>query len=131
MSYSYSESSDEAIVRTLIYDTTDTVVPVKGTDYYFDDAEITAIISQNSNDLWATAADLCRSLSAKFAKEAIDLGLGKGDLKIDLTKKSKFYYDLAVGYDRKSTGGSLEEFMDSMNIQVTEYGEDQSEYVGD
>jgi len=131
MSYSYSESSDEAIVRTLIYDTTDTVVPVKGTDYYFDDAEITAIISQNSNDLWATAADLCRSLSAKFAKEAIDLGLGKGDLKIDLTKKSKFYFDLSVGYDRKATGGSLEEFMDSMNIQITEYGEDQSEYVGD
>ena len=131
MSYTYSSSSDEATVRTLIYDTTDVAVPVKGTDYYFDDAEITAIISQNSNDLWATAADLCRSLSAKFAKEAIELGLGKGDLKIDLTKKSKFYFDLAIGYDRKSTGGSLEEFFDPYNVEVDNFGNDISEYVGD
>ena len=131
MSYTYSASSDEATVRTLIYDTTDAAVPVKGTDYYFDDDEITAIISQNSNDLWASASDLCRSLSAKFAKEAIDLGLGKGDLSIDLTKKSKYYFDLASSYERKSTGGTMEEFIDSVNIGVDEFGIDHSEYVGD
>ena len=131
MSYAYNSGSDEATLRTLIYDTTDVVSPVKGTDYYFDDDEITAIISQNSNDLWATAADLCRSLSSKFAREAIDLGLGKGDLSIDLTKKSKYYADLAFSYDKKSVGGSIEEFMDSANVSVDEFGNDISEYVGD
>lgn len=131
MSYSFSASSSEGIVRTLIYDTTAVAVPVKGTDYYFDDDEITAIVSQNSNDLWATAADLCRSLSAKFAKDAIDLGLGKGDLKIDLTKKSKYYADLAFSYDKKSVGGSLDEYMDSVNIDYNQFGEDVSEYIGD
>jgi len=131
MSYSFDSSSSEGVVRTLIYDTTDTASPVKGTDYYFDDAEITAIISQNSDDLWGAAADLCRSLSAKFAKDAIDLGLGKGDIRIDLTKKSKYYSDLALSYDKKSVGGSIEEFIDSYNVDVDQFGSDHSEYVGD
>ena len=131
MSYTNDSASAEGVVRTLIYDTTSATTPVLGTDYYFEDAEITAIISQNSADLWAAASDLCRSLAAKFAAESIDLGLGKGDLKIDLTKKADHYFKLASSYGAKSTGGSLEEFIDSVNAGVDEFGYDVSEYVGD
>jgi len=130
MAYSLDSSSSEGRVRVMIYDITSVAVPVIGTDYYFEDAHITAMLDQNSDDLWRTAADLCRGLAAKFSREAIELGLGKGDLKLNLTKKAKFYIDLALSYDNKSDS-DLEEYMDSSNISTSIFGIDESEYVGD
>jgi len=131
MAYSLDPNSSEGRIRVLIYDITSEAVPVLGTDYFFEDTYITAMLDQNSDDLWKTAADLCRSLAVKFSKDAIELGLGKGDLKIDLTKKSKLYSDLAISFDRKSTDGDTSEYMDSYNVGVDQFGIDGSEYVGD
>jgi len=131
MAYTLDSGSSEGVVRVMIHDITSVSSPVLGTDYYFEDDYITAILSQNSDDLWSTAADLCRSLAARFAKEAIELGLGKGDLKIDLRSKARFYGDLAFSYDKKSGGESVSEYMDSVYSDVDSFGIDQSEYVGD
>ena len=134
MSYSLDSNSDEGRIRVMIYDITSATTPVFGTDYQFEDSYITSMLDQNSDDLWQTSADLCRSLAAKYSKDAIELGLGKGDLKLDLTKRAKFYSDLAISYDRKSqTGGSggASEFIDSFNAGVDSFGNDISEYIGE
>ncbi len=130
MAYSLDTTTDEGVLRTLISDTSERVSPVKDTDYYFEDAQLTAVLDQNSDDLWAAAADCCRSLAAKFAAEAIKLGLGKRDIYIDKTAKSKFYIALAKDYWIRSGGDSVE-FVDSFAYGVSSEGIDVSEYIGD
>ncbi len=130
MAYTNDGSSDLSTVRTLIYDITDAASPTRGSDYFFEDTEIEAIIDQNSADLWLAASDLCASLAAKFAAESINLGLGKGDIKIDKTSRSKFYLGLAKNY-RQQSGSDVVEFFDSVNSGVNSIGVDMSEYVGD
>ena len=68
----------------------------------FEDDYLTNILDLNSDDLWRAAADCCRALAAKYAKEATDLTLGKGDIKIDRKKKASYYLSLAKTYDNRS-----------------------------
>ena len=123
MSFTHDSTTDEGMLRTLISDT-------DSTDYNFEDAELTATLDLNSDDLWRTAADLARSLAAKYAKAVQKLGLGKKDIDIDNSKRSQYYLDLANTFDKRS-GGDLIEYMDSANIVFDPYGNDRSEYVGD
>jgi hypothetical protein len=130
MAYTHDPASDEGLVRTLIFDKTSATTPVQGTDYQFEDEEITAVISQNSSDLWNAASDLCRALSAKYAAEAISLGLGKGDISLDLREKSRMYSQLSQQYQAKATTGGTAEYTDSFNYEISGAGIDISEYVG-
>ena len=130
MAYTHDTGTDEGVVRTLIYDTTSEGSPVKGTDYWFSDAEITATLDQNNDDVWKTAADLCRALTSLYARQAFDLGLGKGDIKLDRRKKSEMYMMLAAQYDNKA-GGEVSEYMDSVAYGVDFDGKSSTEYVGD
>ena len=123
MTFTHDNSTDEGVLRTLLDDT-------DSTNYIFEDADLTAILDLNSDDIWSAAADGCRRLAAKYAKEAFDLGLGKGDIKLDRRKKAQYYLDLAKGYDQRS-GGDAVEYMDSFNISIDKFGRDQSEYIGD
>lgn len=123
MAFTHDASTDEGLLRTLLNDT-------DSTDYEFEDAELTATLDLNSGDLWNTAADLARALGAKYSKEAIKLGLGKGDITIDKTKKAQFYMSLADRFDQRS-GSDAVEYVDSLNVRVDRFGFDRSEYIGD
>ena len=131
MPYSLDPTTDGGKVRLLIFDAVPSgTSAVVGANYFIEDNEIDGILDLNSSDLWYAAADLCRCLAAKYASEAINLGLGKGDIKIDKTKKSDFYIELAKQYTTRS-GGDVVEYIDSANYRVTGTGYDASEYVGD
>lgn len=130
MAYTHDSSTSEGLLRSLIDDTSTAGTPVVGTDYVFEDAELTNILDLNSDDLWRAAADCCRRLAAKYAKEAIDLGLGRGDIKLDRKKKAAYYLDLAKNFDNRS-GGNVTEYIDSFNIDIDVSGRDDSEYIGD
>jgi len=130
MAYTNDPSTSEGQLRVLVFDTTTSVTPIQGVDYQYSDAELTSILDLNSDDLWLAAADLCRSLAAKFSAAAIELGLGKGDIKIDNTERAKGYLALAKGYSARS-GADVVEFFDSAAYGITSTGIDTSEYVGD
>ncbi len=130
MAYTSDPNTDEGTLRTLVYDISTKASPVLDVDYYFSDAQLTAILDLNADDLWAAAADCCRSLGARFAKEAIELGLGKRDIYINKTAKSKFYIALAKDYWARS-GGDCTEYVDSFAYGVDRTGMDRSEYIGD
>jgi len=130
MAYTQDTSTSEGLLRTMIYDTSTAAAPVKGTDYNFDDAELTAVLDENTDDLKASAADLCRALAAKFAKEAIELGLGKRDIYINKNQRAKFYIALASSYD-KASNGDVSEYIDAADYDIDFAGQDLSEYVGD
>lgn len=123
MAFSLDTSTDEGKVRILIDDK-------DSTDYEYEDDEITNILDLNSDDVWRTAADFCRSLAAKYAPEAFVLGLGKQDIWLDRKKKSEHYLALAKMYDQRS-GSEVVEFWDSVNYNVSGIGTDTSEYIGD
>jgi len=131
MAYTADPASDEGMLRVLISDTTTVAVPVQGVDYEFSDADLTGTLDLNGDDLWAAAADLCRALSAKFTAASINLGLGKGDIKIDNTKRAEGYLKLAETFDKRSGNDGAVEYMDSVAYGITSTGRDVSEYVGD
>ena len=130
LAYTLSPTTDEGALRILISDTTEVGSPTKGTDYYFSDADLTAILDLNGSNLWDSAADACRSLAARFAKEAIILGLGKQDIYIDKKKKSEYYLGLAKSFAVRS-GSDVSEFVDNFSYSIDEAGNDQSEYIDD
>jgi hypothetical protein len=123
MTFSHDSSTDEGLLRTLIQDT-------DSTDYVFEDDELTNVLDQNEGDIWSAAADLCRSLAAKYAKSSIFLNLGKYDLVVDSRKKVDYYTILAAKYEKKA-GTSVVEYMDSAAYGVGSMGEDTTEYIGD
>src|SRR3990167_2542678 len=123
MSYSQDVNTDEGTLRTLIYDTTSAASPVKGTDFYFDDAELTAILDLNSDNLWDAAADCCRSLAAYYARKPSSIRLDV--ISVDRGKSAGFYLDLAKTYMARS-GSDVVEYMDSVNYDVDGSGIDRS-----
>lgn len=123
MAFTLDSSTDEGKLRVLISD-------MDSTGYIFEDAYLTNLLDLNSDDVWKTAADLCRSLAARYAKEAFDLGLGKGDIKLDRRKKAEYYIQLANNYDNRSDSDVVE-YWDSYNYNITNTGVDTSEYIGD
>ena len=132
MSYCLDTKSDEGTLRVLLYDITTVSSPTRLEDYFFEDAELTSSMDLNSDDLWITAADLCRAMAAHYAKTAYRIGLGKTDIDIDFKRRPEFYLGLAKLYDGKSIGSSsVSEYVDSFAIDVTGTGFDVSEYIGD
>lgn len=123
MSFSHDSSTDEGLLRSLINDT-------DSADYVFEDAELTNILDLNSSDVWAAAADCCRSLSAKYSKEAFVLGLGKNDIYLDRREKAKYYLQLAATYSNRSNTDVVE-YVDHFNVNISAIGNDESEYIGD
>ena len=129
MAYTNDGSSDVSTIRVMIYDLTDESSPTRGTDYYYEDAEIESALDQNADDLNGTAADLARGLALKFAREAQEIGLGSGDIKIKW-ERSKFYAMIADQYESKSNS-DVAEYIDGTNIDYGGSGSDNTEYIGD
>jgi len=124
MTFSLDTETDEGVVRVLVFDTT-------ATSYDFEDEYITNILDKNNADVWATAADLCRALAAKYTKNAININLGKYDIVVDTRKKAEFYMSLARQYAAKTDSSNIIEYIDHADYDVDIYGSDNSEYVGE
>ena len=129
MSYSYVLSTDRGRVRLLIKDTTTQGSPSQGTHYVFSDVEIDAFLLLNSEDVWAAAADACCTLAADQILGALRLKLS--GFEIDREQIPKYWMSLADNYEKKSREGGVTEFVDSFDHDISDFGEDDTEYVGD
>ena len=129
MAYTFSESTDRGKVRLLINDWTTESGPEQGTHYWFSDASIDAFLDLNDDDVWAAAADACRSLAADAIGGALLVKLSGID--IDLKKLPEYWMKLAARYQARSDNVDVVEYIDSFDHQVSEQGEDETEYVGD
>lgn len=129
MSFVYDPTTDRGKVRLLVYDNTDGTWKV---DYNFQDADIDAFLELNSDDVWLSAAEACRSLAVLAAGSAFALTI-PGALELDKKQVSARYLQLADRYQaRASSGaGSVVEYIDSYAIEINQLGVDNSEYVGD
>lgn len=128
MSYTYDVSNTRGKVRLLTGDIT-VDLPIYRTNYVFEDADIDALLDLNSEDVWAATADACRRLAADEVLGAVRLSLN--GMSLDKTQVPKYWLDMAKTYDKKSAAGDVVEFVDSVAYNINEFGEDESEYVGD
>ncbi len=122
MTYSFDSSTDVGVLRTLLEDKEESTAE-------FSDEELESLLDLNGDDVWLAAADGARSLAAKFAKEAISIGLGREDIRIDKKKKAEYFLEMAKSFSARS-GGDMNEYIDSFNIIVDSVGRDRSEYIG-
>ena len=129
MAFTFSPTTERGKVRLLLFDTTDGTY---GTDYNFSDADIDALLEQNSDSVWLAAADACRALAVKNATSAIKLAI-PGAIELDKKEVSKMLMSLATKYENRATSSvdTIVEFIDSFDIDVDILGEDSGEYVGD
>lgn len=131
MAYTHDRSTEPGRLRTLIFDFVYSgTSAVHGINYEFEDADLEAILDEAEADTFDAAAIACRSLAAKFASEAITLGLGKGDISINKQRRSEFYLRLASSYQNRS-GANITEYIDSVNYNINVFGSDISEYLGE
>lgn len=130
MSYTYNVSTSSGMVRFLVGDKTmEKDIPVQGENYIFEDAEIDALLDLNSGEVWAASADACRRLAADEILGAVILKL-QGFM-LDKEEIPTHWMALADKYDAKAKAGDLVEFVDSFDHDISEFGEDDTEYVGD
>ena len=129
MAFTLDQTTDRGKVRLLIYDITDGVYK---TDYNFSDADVDAFLELNSDDVWASAADACRSLAVLAAGSAFALTI-PGALELDKKQISARYMALADGYQARAqtSSSNVVEYIDSYAIEIDQLGIDKSEYVGD
>ena len=129
MAFTFSPTTERGKVRLLLFDTTDGTY---GTDYNFSDADIDALLEQNSDSVWLAAADACRALAVKNATSAIKFAI-PGAIELDKKEVSKMLMALATKYESRATSSvdTITEFIDSFDIDIDILGEDSGEYVGD
>jgi len=125
LSFTLDYTTDRGKIRLLIHD-------ISATDYVFEDAAIDGALEQNSDSVLLAAADLCRSLAAKYARSSFDFEI-PGAIRLDRRKMSDYYAKISKEYQDRAMGGTdfVSEFIDSYAIRVGVLGQDQTEYVGD
>lgn len=125
MSFTYDPTTARGRVRLLLSDTDAS----DSTKQIFTDAEIDAFLAMEGNELYAAAAAACESLAANTARSAILMRLEKL-LAIDRKEIPKHFRELAMMYRKRSVSAPAEE-IDSMDYNISPFGRDLSEYVGD
>lgn len=68
----------------------------------FSDAEINVFLALVGSDVFEAAAMACRSIGAEAGRCKIAYTLLSGELRIDRTKISDFFLDLADRFDKKA-----------------------------
>lgn len=126
MTFTLDPSTDRGRVRLLVGDT-DTSTTA---NQIFRDAEIDSFLALESNDVYAAAAAAASSIASSQARQAIVWRAMGRDLEIDKRDIPKRFAELADSYRKRSQAAPSEE-IDSLDYQVTDFGEDLSEYVGD
>ena len=129
MAFTFAPTTDRGKVRLLIHDWTSDTGPVQGTHYVFADADIDGFLDLNNGEVWGAGADACRALAANSIAGSLLIDIA--GIKIDKKNTAKFWMDLARQYEAKSTDEDVVEFIDSIAYDVSEFGEDGSEYIGD
>jgi len=129
LSFTLNYDTDRGRCRLLIHDTTDGVL---GTDYVFEDAAIDAALSLNSDSVWLASSDLCRSLAAKTTDASFSFKI-PGAIELDKRQIAKLYLSLAKEYYSRASGSAdmVAEYIDSFDLNISDYGVDAGEYVGD
>ena len=125
MSFDYNNtaSSNKDRVRLLISDTTEDT-------HIFEDEEINALLTMNSNILMATAAAACRIIAVDRAKQAIAYRLLADSVEIDKTKVAGYFIKLAERYDVMDENYPIE-LLDGVQYEVSKFGSDLTEYLKD
>jgi len=123
MAFTMDSNTDTGKVRVLVHD-------IDSTDYVFEDDYIEAVLEQNGDDLWLAAADLCKSLALKYAKEATMVNLDRMSIQLDKRRRPAFYIELAKNYSERS-GSEVTEYIDSFAYDVNNLGIDETEYMKD
>jgi len=134
LAFTNDPTTDRGKVRLLIKDNAigeDGPVsgPIHGTDFVFTDADIDAFLDLNGDDVWRASADACRSLAADGIGGALLVRLSGID--VDLKKIPEYWMALAARYQARSDNDDPVEYIDSYDHQISSFGEDESEYVGD
>ena len=111
MSFSYDVSTDLGKVRLYVHDNTDGVYQV---DYDFSDADVLAILEQEGDSIWLSAAACCRILAVKATPTAYLLRI-PGAIELDKKQVAKIYNGLADALERRATTGpdTIVEYVDS------------------
>ena len=125
MAFTYDSTTARGRVRLLVSDT-DTATAA---NQIFDDDEIDAFLALENNEVYAAAAAACESLAANTARSAMRMKLERL-LEIDRKDVPVHFRELAKMYRERSVSAPAEE-IDSMDYNVSPFGRDQSEYVGD
>jgi len=129
MTFSYDPTTDRGKVRMLLQDRTDGTL---GTNYFFSDADIDAALEMNGDGVWYACADLCRAQAARLVGSSFYLELA-GAITLDRKRTSNYWLELAKEFEGRANSSSdnLVEFVDSFDYSISQFGSDDSEYVGD
>lgn len=123
MAFTLDDTTSRGRVRLLAAD----VDTTKAANQIFTDSEIDAFLALANQNVWQAAAHACRSIAASRARVAIAYrALGTS---IDMKEIPKHFMALAEAYEKRAMEPSEE--IDSMDYEISRWGRDLSEYVGD
>lgn len=125
MAFTFNPTTDRGKVRLLVSDTDLAVA----TNQIFSDAEIDALLSLESGDVYMAAAAACESISASAARS--NIAWSSAGQSIDKKGIASNYRDLARIYRKRASDGAPFEEIDAADIAISAWGVDSSEFVGD
>jgi len=125
MAFSFDPASDRGKVRLLVSDT-DLAVTA---NQIFSDAEIDALLSLESGDVYMAAAAAAESISASAARS--NIAWSAAGQSMDKKGIASNYRDLARIYRKRASSGAPFEEIDAADIAINAWGQDSSEFVGD
>ena len=128
MAFTYTAGSVQPLdrVRSLIPDKPDSTQTPQA---FFEDAEILDRIEQEGGDLFEAAAQACEIIAMDKAKQALSVSLPTG-FSISKTSIPSFFLQRAKMLREKARSIPVEE-IDSVEYDVSQFGADLSDYVGD
>lgn len=119
MAFTYDPSTSRGRVRMLIGDT-DTVAE---RNQIFTDDDIDAFLDLEGQSVYGAAAAACRAIAASAMRSRIAL-------KATGNPPGR-WTDIAKTFDEKAVTGDPVELIDAVEYRIGEFGQDDSEYVGD
>lgn len=124
MPFTYDPTTARGRVRLLVADTDETT----SAKQIFTDAEIDAFLTVEDNEVFAAAAAACEAISASSARSAV--AYRAVGMSIDKSDIPQHFMSLAEKYRERAARPTAEE-IDSFDYSISDFGEDESEFVGD
>jgi len=118
MAFTYDVTTDRGAVRLLVSDTS-------ATGYTWEDAEVDAMLSKASDNVWDAAAALLNSARASF-KKLISVRLF-GEVSISAIDQSRALGELADHY-REIARADAGAQMVQLQLRIDKYGRDNTDY---
>lgn len=125
MAFTLDPTTDRGKVRYLAGD----IDTATAANQRFDDETIDAFLALENNEVYAAAAAACEATAANHSLSAIAYKALK--MTVDLRSVPKFFLELAKQFRERATAGEPWEEIDSYDLDITRWGDDMSEYVGD